>query len=221
MNYLVAELRGQLAARHADSRRSYTMNKKFIREVLRLLPTFAVAGRNFFYERPFQQILAGFAWETPRGRLYIWKYAFPIFEDFPGIHLSYGSRLPRPADSMPLERGNEVEMAAEFVRRIEPYREEISKLRDLGCFLEYIQSREAALDNPVIRRGYALTLIMAGRSGEAEEQLKYIAETTRGHELEESAKRWIADIHEGVARGKLLFNEQQFMSRMEIQGQVP
>ncbi len=191
------------------------MNEKFVREVLRLLPEFAVAGKNFFYERPFDHILAGFAWEAPR-HLYIWKYAFPIFEDCP-IHLSYGSRLPRPNDSMTLEKGREAEMAQKFVRRISSFRDTISKLRELDCFLEYLESRKEGFTNPVIRQGYALALVMARRDSEALEQLNIVAQRARGHELEGCAKKWIDAIDAGVARRMLLSNEQQFMNRLGIQ----
>jgi hypothetical protein len=193
------------------------MNKRFVREVLQLLPGFAVAGKNFFYERSFDHILAGFGWEASRS-LYVWKLAFPLFDDAGFLHLGYGSRLPSPAESMPLEKGHERKMAEDFVTRIAPYREATSRLRELDCFVEYLQSREAGFANPAIREGYALALVMQGQDRKAIEQLELVIQSARGHELENGANKWIAAINAGVAREKLLSNEQQIMHQLGIEG---
>jgi len=196
------------------------MNKRrFVKEILQLLPTFAATrDGTYFYELPFEHVLAGFAWEVPRGYLYIWKYGFPLFEEFEGMHFGYGDRLPRPAGMISLAETRESEVASEFVQRIAPYRKAISKLRDLNNFLSYLESEPNRLENPVLRRGYALTFIMVGKDDEAVEQLKFYIRTEDRPEFRQSAQGWIDSIREGSARARLLSREEQFKDRFGIHG---
>lgn len=192
-------------------------NKKFTREILRLLPGFKGVERNFFYETPFKHILAGFAWDRPGIYVYVLKYAYPLYEGVDFLHFGYGGRLPKSESAIPIVKGEEQTMAEEFVRRITPYREEISQLRDLNNFLSYIESRQKALENPSIRRGLALTLLMAGQKGQAIEQLEQCLPDPSKPEFEANIREWIEAIRDGSATEKLHASEECAKRRLGIE----
>ena len=190
------------------------MNKKFNREVLKLLPNLREAQTHFFYEVPFDHVLAGFAWEAPPSGLYIWRYAFPLFEVTDFMHLGYGERLPVPNDYIGMGNSSERALAAEFINQISPYREEVSQLRELSSFISHLQS--APLDNPLIRRGLALAFVIKGEPALATEQLQISIRSAHDQEFEESAKEWMAAISNGSARDMLLASERQLKRRLGI-----
>jgi hypothetical protein len=149
------------------------LNKKFIAEVLKLVPEFSVVD-HYFYETPVGHILYGFAAERPPSGAYFWRYVFPLYDRSQHLHLGFGDRLPPPDDFMEATRGSEKAVAAEFVRRILKYRSEQASLARLDRFAEYLET-EVGLENPVTRRGYAVTLIMLGRADDAMNELKTLS----------------------------------------------
>jgi hypothetical protein len=143
--------------------------KNFIPEVLRQAPELRQC-EGFFYEPPVAHILCGFVCDrTPiGGRIY--KYAVPLYDHLDELSLMFADELRGPF--FPLDSGREA--ATEFLRRIKPYRGDAADLRYPENLLEYIEQRKAAFRNPWFRRGYALTLIMLGREGEAAVHLKLL-----------------------------------------------
>ena len=65
-----------------------------------------------------------------------------------------------------MTKGGERAAAIEFITRIERHEQEMSTLREPQAFLAYIESL-SAFRNPWIRRGYAMTLLVLGRTAEA------------------------------------------------------
>jgi hypothetical protein len=199
------------------------MNKKFEREVLRLLPDFRVANRGCFFEIPVQHVLAGFVWEKVSMGIRVYKWAFPLYEGSEFFHLGYADQLPRPNHLIHLKwsedlvhprPGQEQTVAEEFVRRITPHREEVSKLRDLSCFLSYQQARHSG--NPRLRRGLALTLIMEGERDRASEQLALCLQNTDDPAFKKSIYYWLTAIHDGTAIQKLSINEEQLKAQFSL-----
>jgi len=190
-------------------------SKKFNLEILRLLPDFRHLSKGFFYEPPTEHVLVGFAWDRPPGMIYLWKYAFPLYDTAGFLHFSYGDRLPKPEDWMPARWENAQEMAEEYVRRIMPYREEIRKLRDLDCFLAYQKGR--SLGNPVIRKGFAMTLVMAGQPDQALKQLKLCQPWRERPDFDADVMEWIKAIQDGSALGKLHARERRMREEFGIE----
>ena len=183
------------------------MNKKFIAEVLKLAPELSVVDY-YFYEEPVDHILCGFVAERPPSGAYFWKYAFPLYDRFKFLHLTFGNRLPPPDGYMTAGLANVKAVAAEFVRRIQPYRSEVASLAQLDRFAEYIET-EIGLGNDIVRRGYALTLILLGRADEAASELRTlnsIYEEYRDHPVygdrytqpSRDAKKLLSDLSVGI-----------------------
>jgi hypothetical protein len=200
------------------------VNKKFMREILRLLPNFRVTAGHYFYEPPVHHVLAGFAWERPPSGVRLWKYAFPLYEGGE-LHLGYADRLPQFDDCttplpgqqqrlVPPLPEQERRMAEEFVRRIEPYRREVSKLRDLDHFLNYQKSK--SMENPLIRRGLALTLVMIGEADKALDQLAMCLRSWNDQEFRKSVYSWLTSIQDGTAIQKLNANEERLKRQLDI-----
>ena len=195
------------------------MNKKFIAEVLKLAPEFAVVN-GYFYVEPVDHILCGFVCERPPSGAYIWKYAFPLYDRCKRLHLGFGDRLPLPDCFMEAKRGREKEVAAEFIRRIQPYRSEIASLACLDRFAAYIET-EIGLENPIIRRGYAVTLIMLGRANEAMAELAALASldaVKEDQEFSADITRLQSDLSIGIetARKTLGAWEQETKQRLAL-----
>ena len=175
------------------------MNKRFIAEVLKLAPELAVVNQ-YFYEEPVEHILCGFVCEKPPSGAYFWKYAFPLYDRFKFLHLGFGNRLPLTDGFMEARRGNEKAIAAEFVRRIQPYRSEVASLAQLDRFAEYIET-EIGLGNHIIRRGYALTLILLGRADDATNELKTLSSfysVDRYQEVSKDVEKLLSDLSAGI-----------------------
>lgn len=158
------------------------MNKRFIAEVLKLMPNFSVSG-SYFYQHPVDHILCGFLCEDPPSGPYIWSYSFPLYDRFKRLHLGFGSRLPGADAHMETKHGTPKEQAEEFVMRIQPHLSEVAALADLNQFVEYIESRfvVTGLIQRVhqVRRGYANTLILLDREDEAARELEAICDMDR------------------------------------------
>lgn len=190
------------------------MNKKFVREVLKRLPSYEVAKGHFFFARPFEHVLAGFAWEKPPSGLYIWKFTFPIFDEANDLHLSYSERLPTGKIYV-TGMGQEGAIAEEFVGRVAPYLEQTSQLRNLDRFVDYLSG--CALGNPNIRRGYALALLLSGNEAAALQQLELCAQRPVNEQFDASIKKWVRAIREGSARELLLNAEEKLLEKLGIE----
>src|SRR5260221_1717029 len=116
------------------------MNKKFETEVLKLRGDLR-AVENYFYKPPITHVMCGFACERPPSGAYIWKYALPLYDRLEFLHLGLADRLPKPHDFMIVRRGDEHQLAREFVERINLYCKDLSKLSELSRFLLYVESR--------------------------------------------------------------------------------
>jgi hypothetical protein len=148
------------------------LNKKFEKEVLKLRPAWrGVAG--YFCMMPVDLILCGFAWDRSSGGAYIWRYAFPLFDRARPVSLLFGQRLPYPEDFLSIVKGHEHAAASEFIARAARYEAEVSSLSEPAAFLTYVDSL-GAFRNPWVRRGYALTLIVLGRTLDAAAQLEML-----------------------------------------------
>jgi hypothetical protein len=187
--------------------------KTFVKEVLKRLPSFDVARGHFFFERPFEHVLAGFAWEKPPSGLYIWKFAFPIFDEADDLHLGYGERLPHGKIHTP-QKVQQQAVAETFVEYVAPYMEQVSELRSLDNFISYLGNR--TLRNPLTRRGYALSLILNGDDSGALEQLNLCAQTRLNEQFDVNIDKWIGALRAGRAKKLLLDREEQFLKKMEI-----
>jgi hypothetical protein len=195
------------------------MKKKFVAEVLKQMPSFRVID-HFFYEPPVDHVMCGFAFQTPPLGMFICKYAVALYDHVDEPTLSLGQPLSRPDDLLEVEPGNEREMAAEFLRRIEPYRSDVDKLKDLSNFLRHV--RGAGMKNPWIRRDYATTLIMLGDGGEALTHLKILdgQEATRNYpHFNEDISRVLEDLSSGieVAQATLLKWEAETKRRFGLE----
>jgi len=156
------------------------LGKRFDAEVLKLVPEFGVVD-GYFYEKPFGHILCGFLCDRPPSGPYICKYAFPLYDRFRFMHLGFGGRLPGADGHM--NRSRPKEEAANFVRRIEPYRSEVSSLRNLDRFACYLESnyvsRGITTKNHHHQRCYTVTLLMLGRADEAARELELLLSMER------------------------------------------
>lgn len=156
--------------------------KKFADVVLKALPNLVLVD-GYFVEIPILHIACGFSYERPPSGTYIWRFVFPLYYRTDKLGLMFSDRLPRPHGHIPGSRWNDSELAAEFVRRVEPFREVVRALGTLIGFKHYLEE-SGALRSPFIRRGYALTLIMLGEVEEATQHLKVLRSVTgieRGH----------------------------------------
>lgn len=175
------------------------MNKKFIAEVLKREPRFAAVD-HYFFERPVGHIMSGFLCERPPSGAYIWKYAFPLYDRFPFLHLGYGMRLPGTDGFMVVNKGHESALSEEFLRRIKPYQKDVSKLQDLEEFRAYIETA-VGLQHPGIRRGYAATQIMLGRGHDAASALSTLLDpqqTGLDHEFTRDVQKLLDDLDAGI-----------------------
>lgn len=66
--------------------------KKIAKRVVDLRPTFSSWDCFVFMQRP-SLLLRGFAIDMPPGACYVWKFMFPLFEDFEFVHLTFGYRV--------------------------------------------------------------------------------------------------------------------------------
>lgn len=190
------------------------MDKTFVRNVLKLMPAFSVADDHYLFELPVVHVLAGFAWDKPPRGLRVWKYALPLYEGA-GFHFGYGDLLPKGDDIIAVaESLSRIELAEEFVRRISPYRSDISKLRSLESFLEYQISRD--LGNPVIRRCLAMTFIMTGDLDNARKQLDLCLRAWDNKDFKKSVYYLLTAISDGTALKILLDNELQMIRDLQI-----
>lgn len=149
----------------------FPLSSRFRKAVLKHLPTLVEVGRSLL-EPPILHVASGFSCERTPSGAYIWKVAFPLYYPAETIGLTFSDRLLH--GYIP-GRWTDRELATEFIRRIEPYREEVRALGDLNVFRQYLEESELKkLRSPFIRRAYAFTLILLGESEEAKEHLRYL-----------------------------------------------
>lgn len=189
-------------------------NGKFVRELLKLLPAFGEIKGRLIFEPPVEHILVGFAWEKPRGGIYIYTFVYPLFDMMDFIHLGYSDRLRPPAEWIPDIGQTEQSMAEQFVQIVEPYRMAVSNLRELSAFVEFMRARD--LQNPLIRRGFALSLIVSGDQSEARVQLELCLRAAHNREFELGIVDLIRKLDAGIAAETLLARELKFRAGLRI-----
>ena len=150
--------------------------RKFASVVLKELPNLVYLD-GYFMETPISHVACGFAYERPPSGTYIWKFVFPLYYRGNKLGLTFSDRLPPPQGYISGSRWNDTELATEFIRRIEPRREEVRDLGTLDGFKRYLE-RSGTLRSPFARRGYALTLIMLGETEKAMHHLEILSGVT-------------------------------------------
>ena len=178
--------------------------KRFSAEVLKLVPEFASFDNTYFYETPFDHVLCGFVYERTPGAAYVWKWLFPLYDRFNFLHLSFGDRLPPGQDYLEITLGGPKEQATAFVERIQPYRDQVAALRDIGRFAEYLETKYVATgiaaNNHNHRRCYAVTLIMLGQAEEAARELESLLKM-EGIARDPAALKDMQRLRDDLARG--------------------
>jgi hypothetical protein len=149
-------------------------NKRFNREVLQLRPDLRLTT-GVFYKVPVGHVLCGYAFERTFMNAYASYYACPLYDRIDLIALTFGDRLPEPANGLAFEHSDDKLLAQEFVERIAAYDSLLARLSDPAGFADFVASR-SILGNPRVRRGYAVTLVMLGRADEAREHLSLLSE---------------------------------------------
>jgi hypothetical protein len=148
------------------------MSAKVRKAILKIRPDLGDLD-GYLYFRPVGHVLRGFLCETRPEGIFIVPYAFPLYTGENRIHLGYADQLPYPEDFIEVRKGSEAATAADFVSRLERHEGRIQDLQNLDNFLRYIEAGRS-LQNPWIRRGYTMTLIMLGREAEARTHLQVL-----------------------------------------------
>lgn len=152
------------------------MNKvPFIRKILAGMPGFANVD-TFFYLDEYEHILSGFCCELTASGAYLWKFVYPLFDKFECLSLLYSQRFPGASGFISFREVPKVQLAEEFLTRIEGQiegaREYLSLPQFCGCFIE----RPALLRNEHAEMvlGYAKVLI-----GQSEEALVHLRNASK------------------------------------------
>lgn len=179
------------------------MSKRIQTAILSIRPDLGALD-GYFYFRPVGHILCGFACETRPTGTHIVPYLFPLYSGEKQLHLTYGEPLAYPEDLVGPSKGGEASTARQFVATLDRHEARIRALQDPATFAMYLESQKP-LENPWIRRAYALTLILLGRVTEAEAQLQILsgrAETARYPGFNAAISRISADLVQGVDAAK-------------------
>ena len=179
------------------------MSRKIQEAILRIRPDLG-ALEGYFYFRPVDHVLCGFVCETRPNGAHIVPYLFPLYSGEKQLHLTFGEPLAYPEDLVGPPKGGEAGTARKFVATMERHEARIRALQDLATFAAYLGS-EKPLENPWIRRAYALTLILLDRATEAETELQMLrgrAETARYPGFDAAISRISADLARGVEAAK-------------------
>lgn len=151
------------------------MNKTLINHIIRIQPQLQ-AVRNYLYAPPVDHVLCGFLCENAPSGLYIWKYAFPLFDRAGFLHLSYGQRLPMPDGFLSRSKKGPRLLASEICNRIQRHYSAVMALKDLTQFARYLES-EVGLGHPLVHLSYASTLVLTGQLDEAMSHLTIIQQS--------------------------------------------
>jgi hypothetical protein len=148
---------------------------KFERDVLADLGDWAVC-RRLFYKPPVGHVLCGFGLENALSGQYISECCQPICDRVDFISLDFGGRLPDPVGYIPRQNGQLQLSAADFVKRVTPYIDEVMQCQTLEGFAKKFGEH---LYNSGARRNYATVLILLGRYEEAADELRKCFRDTR------------------------------------------
>lgn len=194
------------------------MSKKIRKAILGIRPDLGDLD-GYLYFRPIGHVLCGFVCEgRPEGTRIV-PYAFPLYSGEKRLHLSYAEPLDYPEDLIESSTGD-ANTAREFVLRMERHEARIRALENLDDFARYIETTKP-LENPWIRRGYAVTLIMLGRAEEAEHQLQILrgqSVTARYAGFDAAIAEISADLAHGIdaARARLDTWEAQMKAQLHL-----
>lgn len=195
------------------------MSNKIRKAILGIRPDLGDLD-GYLYFRPVGHVLCGFACEARPEGTRIVPYAFPLYSGEKELHLSFGDPLDYPEDLIESPKGGQTSAAREFVLRMERHEARIRALENLDDFAKYIEATKP-LQNPWIRRGYALTLIMLGKAEEAEGQLQILrsqSATARYAGFDAAIAEISADLAHGIdaARARLDTWEAQVKEHLHL-----
>jgi len=188
------------------------VNKKFANEVIRLQPALGVVQRQFFLH-PVERILTGFVYEQTPSAFYVSHCALPLYDRLEILHIGFGNRLSVQELG---EVGSKTKLsAAEFVTIITPLLEVTKSWQEPGTFVSELMGPER-LQNPWGRRALALSAIVLGEPGLAEEQLRILMESSDIDHLP-NFRRDITDVFEalssGIPRAQALLESWEVMTK--------
>lgn len=133
--------------------------RAFKEQVLETIQNAGFIG-NYLYFLPIDHVLCGFcANSTPRG-IYISSYRYPLFNRSESLDLLFSERLPYPEGFLRFREVQKKDRAREFVRRIEPYVEEMRGGSSLQAFSDYINDHKDVLRNEWAKKTYVLFLVL-------------------------------------------------------------
>jgi hypothetical protein len=166
---------------------------KFQRAVCDKLGNWGVA-RGYIYRRPLGRIAVGFLLESTPYSKYINKFALPICDKMPFLHLGFSRRInvevPRAVTP------------TQFVELIEPSIGEVISLSDPVSFIDKFSPSEHRTSF-LARREYAVALCLAGRYDEALLDLRICLEQSRescgDYGVNSDYYKDTVDLHDAVA----------------------
>jgi hypothetical protein len=82
------------------------MSKKFVRNVMKLLPGYRHVG-NIFYVSQVSDMIFGYAYERRSTGVQCYLYNFPLFLRSKILHLDYSLRIPHPRGEIPITNAME------------------------------------------------------------------------------------------------------------------
>lgn len=159
------------------------MNKsQFIKKVLAGMPGFANVD-TFFYLEEYEHILSGFCCELTASGAYLWKFIYPLFDKFECLSLLYSQRFPGSSGFISFREVPKVQLAEEYLIRIEGQiegaREYLSLSQFCGCFIE----RPALLRNEHAEMVLGYAKVLMGQSEEALVHLRNASKALDGSYL--------------------------------------
>ena len=131
-----------------------------------MFPELSRLGR-FYFIREFDHVLSGFFIEkTPRGA-YLWKFVYPLFDDFEDLNLIYSQRLSGEQGYVDFDSGFDGDMAKLIGDRVKDIVESARGILTIPQFLSYCESYPGCLDNPLGLLNYGYGQILTGHYSEA------------------------------------------------------
>ena len=149
------------------------MNARIVAQIRRVRPDLGVVDR-FLYFQPVEKILCGFVYEQSREADFVWRYALPLYDKLPFLHLAFGDRI-RSWIKLESRAPGPREKVVRFLGVVDELETEVRGLRDPENFLRVAEQPER-IKNPWVRRGAALTHIVIGNRDAAASHLLMLIE---------------------------------------------
>ena len=117
----------------------------------------------------------------------------------------------------------EMELAAEFVSQIGPFRAEVESLAGLKKFANYLEveyiKTGIVSGNPRIRRGFALTLLMLGRKEEAAKEIETLClmdDVKKDPNAMADLRKLLDDLSSGIEFAKKTLDEWEVETKQNL-----